>query len=129
MSERGFTLIEVMVALAIATLMMVGLMRSFSLGLTTVGRAREAIDAALIAESTLESIGVEFPLVAGDMSDRVGPYTRHISLKQVAFPQQSAAGAPRDGWQPYLISVTVSWRGGLRERSIHLDTVRLGAAP
>lgn len=126
MKARGFTLIEVLVATAIAALMMLALMRAFSLGLTMVGRARDSLSAVLIAESTLDSLGRSIPLRTGRGADRVDGYRRTILIRPVA----SGGAAPSvAGLTAYRVSVAVSWRRDRHWRRVRLDSVRLGPRP
>ncbi|MDE2583168.1 MAG: prepilin-type N-terminal cleavage/methylation domain-containing protein [Rhodospirillales bacterium] len=146
MRTRGFTLIEVLVATAIAALLMVSLMRSFSLGLRMVGRAGDSLDAVLVAESTLAMVGRAIPLAPGERADRVGPYVRRLRISRIVTPAEtpgapgispgvspgvSVGVSPGYGLTAYQVSVAVAWRHGLHERAVRLDTVRLagGAAP
>jgi prepilin-type N-terminal cleavage/methylation domain-containing protein len=56
-SDQGFTLIEVLVATALAAILLLPLLHSFSTGIATATRTDAITQATLIAESTLENIG------------------------------------------------------------------------
>ncbi|MGC8475132.1 MAG: prepilin-type N-terminal cleavage/methylation domain-containing protein [Acetobacteraceae bacterium] len=112
---RGFTLIEVLVATAIAAVLMLSLMRGLSLGLDLIGRARSVERAALIAQSTLALLGRAVPLRPGVIADRVGPFQRVVRIARL-----QAAGA--GGLAAYRVQVQVGRDG----RVVALDSVRLG---
>ena len=63
--ERGFTLMEVLVAFAILTVALGGLMLAFSNGLRTTDRAVTISTATLQAQSLLEEIGESIPVREG----------------------------------------------------------------
>jgi general secretion pathway protein I len=121
----GFTLIEVLVAFAIAALLLVALLRILTLGLGAAERSEEITRATILAQSTLDAVGVVAPLAEGDIAELVnGPF--HI---RAAVERYRAAG-DAEGTAQYLvlyrISATVSWREGRRQRSVSLSTLRLG---
>ena len=125
---EGFTLVEVLVAFTIAALLLVAVLRLLSLGLDGSERAEAYTRATLLAESTLDALGVATPLVEGDAAELSdGPFRIHASVERYG-----GAGAPGGAAQYaqyvvlYRVSATVSWRDGRRERSVSLTTLRLG---
>lgn len=64
--ESGFTLIEVLVAFAVLAIVLVPLLQVFGGGLGTTQTARAYTQAALLARSKLDEMGVEAPLVEGE---------------------------------------------------------------
>src|SRR5579864_192626 len=66
---NGFTLLEVIVAFAIAAILMVAMLRALTLGLDGSRRAEAMTRAAVLAESTLDSLGVAAPLRDGDETE------------------------------------------------------------
>jgi len=127
-NEDGFTLFEVLVAFAIAALMLTAFMRTFSLGFSTLERARDNIDATLIAESTLDAVGTAIPLRDADRADRVGRYARRIVIQEVdTRPGNASAGNPTAGTvvRGFRVVVTVQWPQDRPTRSVRLETLRL----
>jgi prepilin-type N-terminal cleavage/methylation domain-containing protein len=61
-SSRGFSLIESLIALAIASAVMTAYFESLSTALTLDRRSRAQADAALLAASLLDEVGAEIPL-------------------------------------------------------------------
>ncbi len=119
---RGFTLIEVLVAFAIAALLLVALLRILTLSLA--GSERSEIDtrATLLAQSTLDAVGVVAPLAEGDVAElESAPFHIHATVERYG-----EAGTSPQYLVLYRVSATVSWRDGRRERSVSLSTLRLG---
>jgi len=124
----GFTLIEVLVALAIALLALGTLYRMTSTGLHAGAIAERYSRALIVAESTLESIGIGEAPPVGTFEQRIdGIYDRRVSIR--GRPDLLAGGAVIPKVFPYEIAVRVGWREGGRERSIALSTLRLGQPP
>ena len=123
--DRGFTLIEVLVAFAILALTFTALVRIFGSGLTAadwVARERTAI---LLAQSRLAAVGIETPLTLGESSGESADGYRW----RVAVEPDTTATA-----QPLLlllrrVKVVVSWAEGGSDRSVSLATLRLAPAP
>jgi general secretion pathway protein I len=126
--ERGFTLIEVLVAFAIAVVLLVPLLHSFSTGLSSAARTDALSAATLIAQSTLESIGPETGLSAG------GGFVRQEGRYRVAtridrYDGDGVINGPILPVVPYAVAVTVSWQEGGEPHTIALRAVRLGPPP
>lgn len=127
-NEGGFTLIEVLVAFAIAVVLLVPLLHSFSTGLRSATRTDAFGEATLIAQSTLAGIGPGIPLSAG------GGFVREEGRYRVAarinrYDGDGVVHRPILPVVPYDVAVTVSWQEGARSRSVALRAVRLGPAP
>src|SRR5260370_28988780 len=70
--ENGFTLLEVIVAFAIAALALVGLFRAGSGGLFAVDTAARAEEAVQGAQSHLAAVGRDAAFVGGEFSGQDG---------------------------------------------------------
>jgi general secretion pathway protein I len=122
---EGFTLIEVLVAFAIAALMLGAMYDMLASDLRSEGTAESHRDAVLIGQSALDAVA-RVPISPGESSDRVGIYEREIRITE--RPELKPAKALTDAI-PYEIEVRVSWREGTRQRSIDLVTLRLAPPP
>jgi general secretion pathway protein I len=126
---RGFTLLEVVVALAIASLALVGLFRAGSSGLfasDTAGRVDEAIERA---QSHLAAFGRTGAVAPGDMEgDDGGGYRWRVRVEPIAAAPVMGQGQAIGARSLYRVEVAISWGSGDRTRSVHLETRRLGAA-
>lgn len=127
-SPRGFTLVEVLVAFTVATLLLGALYQIFSGGLRSASVAAEYSNAILLAESALEAFGVEERLVAREAHDRVDrKYERHVVVRP--RPDLLADDMISPALAPYEVEVSVTWRSGRQPRSVSLSTIRLGPPP
>jgi general secretion pathway protein I len=122
---RGFTLIEVIVALAIAGFGLATLVAAAGTGLGNAKLAGQYVEAARRAQSHLASLGVEAPLAAGEWSgDDGGGYLWRV---RVSPPAARADATKDDDDLPsvYTIEATVSWQNGDRARSVTLRSQRM----
>ncbi len=129
---RGFTLIEILVALIIVGLAMGALMRAFSLGLRNAEAARARTAATLFAESKLADLEAAGPIATGQSTGRfeerfrwrlrVRPYVEVDAAKETPAGSEDAALAL------YEVMVTVDWDGSGGQRSVSLTTLRLAPA-
>jgi prepilin-type N-terminal cleavage/methylation domain-containing protein len=124
-SEAGFTLIEVLVAFAIAAVLLLPLLQSFSAGIASASRTDAFTAATLVAESAIETVGPDAELVDGGGFDRQeGRY--HVGASVRRYPGNGISPQSLLIAVPYEIVVTVSWQEAARMRSIALRTLRLG---
>ena len=126
----GFTLLEVVVALAIAAMALVGLFQAGSGGMFAVDTAARAQEAVQRAQSHLAAVGRDAALVQGDfIDDDGGGYRWHLRVRPVATHQALAPGG--NAVVPatlYDVEVAISWPGRSGDRSVVLKTLRLGTA-
>jgi general secretion pathway protein I len=125
-AHSGFTLIEVIVALAIASLGLAMLVMATGTGLTNATAAAETIEATQRARSHLDALGALTPLRPGVQSgDDGGGYSWRVAVSE---PVSHASPANADETPPalYSVLVTIGWRSGLSVRSVSLRTQRLG---
>jgi general secretion pathway protein I len=122
----GFTLIEVVVAVAIAGLALVGLFRAGTGGLMSVeaaGRVDEALDRA---QSHLAAFGRSGAVSEADLEGDDGNgfrwqlHSRPLAMEQPANPE----GAPSIAL--FDVEVMISWRARSYDRSVVLNTQRIG---
>jgi hypothetical protein len=103
-------------------------LRILTFGLDGGERAEALTRATIIAESTLDAIGVVTPLKAGDAAElRDGPFRILASVER--YHEPNAAGDEQRYLVFYRVSATVTWLDGRRQRSVELSTLRLGPQP
>jgi general secretion pathway protein I len=126
---NGFTLLEVVVALAIAALALVGLFRAGSGGLFAVDTAARAEEAVQRAQSHLAAVGRDAALVEGDSTgDDGGGYRWTLRVRPLATRQSLAPdGVSSTTTTLFNVEVAISWSGRAGDRSVVLRTLRLGA--
>jgi general secretion pathway protein I len=128
--ERGFTLLEVLVALAIAGLAVIGLFQAGSGGLFAADTAARAEEAIQRAQSHLAAVGRNAALVQGEFTDDDGGgYRWRLRVQPVATRQGLAPdGSSAATSTLYDVEVAILWPGRKGERSVALRTLRLGTA-
>jgi general secretion pathway protein I len=123
-TAQGFTLIEVLVALTILSLTLSIIFSVFSVGLRGRRAAEEYEQATLLAESKLDSIGIDEPVQEGNT---VGRFNDRFWWKTVVAPyHEEGRNEAKDLLsRPLLVTVTVSWGDPGDEKSVTLTTLRL----
>ena len=121
-SEAGFTLLEVLVAMAILAVAITTMLQLSSQSLRLLKLSGEQQRAVLLAdrvarESQPEAEGVE--------SGQEGPYAWERRVSLVALPTEQS---PPRGAAPRLFSVAVSVRWG-SNRSLDVATLRTSVEP
>jgi general secretion pathway protein I len=135
-SDAGFTLLEVIVALAIAAASVASLYQIYALGWRGVRLAELDRAAIEVAQNQLASAGVETALQDGEDSG-VSPEGIKWATKIVAYESADAASLPPlEGGQNeskqqlplvYRVRVTVEWKEGPARpnRVLELETIKL----
>lgn len=117
--ERGFTLIEVLVAFVILSLTLASTYAALTGGLTWERRAGETASGVLIARSYLAEAGVSRPLAAGTSEETLADgRTVRIAMRQVQ-PVQLDHQPRLAAWD---ITVEVAEPGGA---SVRLSELKL----
>jgi len=128
--SAGFTLLEVVVALAIAAVALVGLFQAGSGGLFAVDTAARVQEAVQRAQSHLAAVGRDAALVEGDFTDEDGGgYRWRLRVRPVTTRQVPAAAGNANATETLFdVEVAISWPGHSGDRAVVLKTLRLGAA-
>ncbi|HWY62819.1 MAG TPA: prepilin-type N-terminal cleavage/methylation domain-containing protein [Rhizomicrobium sp.] len=126
-ARSGFTLIEVLVALAIAAIGLSFFLSATGVGLQNVVVADQYIVATRIAQSRLAQVGLTVPLKAGNYSgdDRGGFHWQVDIAPPLTYAKGSDTGPAVLGLYP--VNVRVRWRSGVSWKEISLPSERIGA--
>ena len=131
--DAGFTLLEVLVAFAIAAAALAALTQGALGGLQSVRVSGHVQEAVARARSRLAVLGHAVPLAPGEQEgDDGGGFRWRQRVTPVGDPQPAPTGAaPPGAARPVLldVSVAVSWRLDGRAREVVLRTRRLGLLP
>ncbi len=133
-SEAGFALIEVLVAVGVASILMAVLIRSFVSTWAGVNIVRDEAEGTLLARSILDELLLRGTLGAGSQDGTMGRYAWNVTttmqtLTTVAATQPtSAQQGGGQGNQPTttnIFHVVVTMRGP-SGRSNRLDAYKIG---
>jgi general secretion pathway protein I len=108
--QRGFTLIEVLVAFGILASTLVAVLQVFSQGLRSVDVAERHLIATMLMRSIVDDLGTEVPIVAGERSGEIDDgyrWTTRMAVSQTIAPVATAQGV----YLPYEIDVEIVWNG------------------
>jgi general secretion pathway protein I len=120
--EAGFTLVEVIVALAILSAGLSVLLGMISGGVLRTASAERMMEAASLTQSLLAEVGTEYPVrVEERAGEFANGYRWHLKMQQ--FGDNSNEEGPLG---LYEILTEVRWEEGTQTRSIQLKTLRLG---
>jgi general secretion pathway protein I len=121
-SRAGFTLVEIIVALAILALSLNAILPAISDALWRTSEAEAQAEAASLARSLLAQAGSAVPLNNGAATGRFGNGFRwRLQVTPYGGADQGAAV------RGYKVMAEVSWDDARSERSVALTTLRLGA--
>jgi general secretion pathway protein I len=131
-AQRGFTLMEILLAFVVLAAAVGMLYRTFSTGLRNVGAVATYSEAISVAEARLTGLGLEKPLEEGEESGATED--RRFNWRVVVQPYTAPGSAPEQAGgfvnpqQLLRATVTVTWdEQGDHRRTIALSTVRLVA--
>jgi general secretion pathway protein I len=123
----GFTLIEVVVAVAIAGLALVALFRAGTDGLIAVDAAGRVDEAIERAQSHLAAFGRSGAIVPGEAEgEDGGGYRFQMRALPLATQQSLSPGQNAAATTLYDVEVLISWKAGGRTRSASLRSRRIG---
>lgn len=122
-AKKGFTLLEVLVALAILTLSLGVLYQSFGLGLDTTKRSVRELNASAVAESILDRLGKDLPLSIGEVSGEAPP---DLQWRAVIAPYGSTDPGG-GGVAAFTVALFITQEVGTGTREWRIDTIRIGA--
>jgi general secretion pathway protein I len=124
--EDGFTLIEVIVALAIAAIGLGALVAAAGQGLRNVTAANLYMEATRRAQSHLDMIGLTKPPVEGEQSgDDGGGFIWRVKVAPVVS-QAPPKGSNKDPLTLYDVTVTISWKNDGQVKSVWVQSEKLG---
>ena len=126
--NRGFTLLELLLAFVVFALSFATVLEILSGSLRNTVKAREFTEAALTAQSVIDQVGLEIPLESGARaSGDSGDYHWDIELYDYAALEEnpySVELAELTGIQLLQVDLQVSWGETPREQSRRFSTVK-----
>jgi general secretion pathway protein I len=125
--QRGFSLLEILIAFSILALSLGILLKIFSAGVNTAGVAEEYTAAVQIAESIMAQTGVEAPLQPGEATGLENEkYHWRVSVSPFQFTAENL-DVTTIAAVLYKIKVIVSWGDDAKAggREVELTTLKL----
>lgn len=126
--QRGFSLLEILIAFSIMALALGILLKIFSGGVNTAGVAEEYNAAVQIAESLLAKTGVEAPLQVSELTGQEQEkYFWRVSITPFQFTAENLDVSTL-AVELYKVRVTVNWGDNNSDaagRQIELITLKL----
>lgn len=124
--SAGFTLIEVLVALAVLAVGLGFAFRGLSGGFLWVDRSRDEAAALSLADSVLARVGHDIPLQDGTLT---GQAEQGLAWRLETTPYGDSAQRSDTNLIGHQVTVTVTWTADRFDRQIRLVTLRLGPRP
>ena len=125
-TDLGFTLLEVLVAVAIVGVALVMLLRLHLLSLDATLAAQDLTTAVLLAEGKMATFMAESPDEGEDQGQFDGPNLERFSWTTSVTEHGIDLGGDNDGREGAIgirhVTVSVHWRDGNRDRSYSLET-------
>jgi general secretion pathway protein I len=121
--DGGFTLVEVIVAVAILALSAGAIFPVMSDSIRNTHRADALADASTLAQSLLAKVGNEIPLQEGELRGQAG---KGLQWRLQMLRYGDAADRKRWPVAAYTVVAEVSWNPGSTSQPIELRTLRLG---
>jgi len=120
--DRGFTLIEVLVAFLILAFSLAALFRLFSGSLVSVRQGEDYAQAVAVARAEMARIDAD-GIDAGkaDSGETEDGYRWETQYTRIAGIEEKKT---ESGFEPIQVTVTVNW-GDLGTKSLSMSTVRL----
>jgi general secretion pathway protein I len=126
--QRGFTLVEIVVAFVLLAAVLVTGFEIFSRGLRRAGDLDDQARALVIAQSKLATVGVEEPFKEGQVQGEEGRFRWLVSIRKSEEGGAAPGQPPNSAYQLFRVDVRVEWTGtDARERAVALATLGLGS--
>lgn len=122
--QAGFTLVEVLTALAVLAVVLTGLFQALATGMRSVASASQHTRALIVARSTLDAAMADGGRVGVEMQGTDGEFTWAVS--QTALYDVPPATKESKGARLYGLVAIVSWPPG---RRLELVSRRLAPLP
>jgi prepilin-type N-terminal cleavage/methylation domain-containing protein len=123
-SPKGFTLLEVLVAVTIVGLGVVTVLQIFSLGLRLGARSTTSTEAVTYGARVMDELLARKKLFEGSNSGTLGPAARWKSQVQ-AVRDSSPSLNLSSNWELKEVAVEMTVMEGERERRVDFSTLRL----
>lgn len=129
--SRGFTLLEVLLAFVIFSISFAVVLQIISGSIRNTMRSKQYTEVALIAQSVMDTVGLEIPLEeGGQASGESGEYRWSVEIYPYELPQDSEANfeslqiAELAGIDLLQVELLIEWGEPPAERSRRFSTIK-----
>lgn len=123
--QDGFTLVEVMAAFAIFAVIFAAVMQILATAMSNTRRSEHFTEAALWAQSKLDTVGLEAMLEPGVRSGEFNDqYTWELDIRPYRVADERGLDPEQLPVNLYRVTMTVFWQDGARERAATFETLR-----
>jgi general secretion pathway protein I len=119
-NARGFTLLEVLVALVLLSVALVAILQLFSINLRGIATSEDFAKAVMRAEATMRDV-LDDDDIAEKSSSETTPDGYRIDVAITNAEEKRTENLPLKLLQ---ISLTVHWKDGVKERALTLKTMK-----
>lgn len=127
--SRGFTLLEVMIAVAVAALAIVALLELFAGSARLARLSATQTEAVALASSIMDAAMWRAELSEQETGDRVGDYEWLLTIRpiesQLALPAEEDFEDPFEDYELVEVAVTVSWSAYGATKTVRLESARV----
>ncbi len=125
-SQKGFTLLEVLVAMMILGMSLGAILQQFALASRAGAASQDATRATMHAREIIEELKIQRELTEttghGSFDDG---FEWDTIVQLYSYDEIEDQSIFEDmGYETYLLSVVVSWRFGSRSKQVELETLR-----
>jgi general secretion pathway protein I len=121
--EKGFSLLETLVAIVILGVSLVVILQLYSEGLKAGDLSEQYTRALFIAQNKMEEILLQPMLEEGEISEEIeGDFSYHTTITWIE-PEEDEKRAAFDLFD---VTVRVTWQAGIAEKEVEISTVAIG---
>jgi prepilin-type N-terminal cleavage/methylation domain-containing protein len=121
-NQRGFSLLETLVAFAILVLVLSVTLQIYARGSRSTRLAHDYAQAVIIAQTKLADFKTGNTELSGTENDR---YNWQLQRKEAHYDDLGSNNSYSRSFNIYHLSVTVSWHSTGKSRNVHINTVQL----
>jgi general secretion pathway protein I len=133
---EGFTLLEVLLAFVVFSISFAVVLQILSGSIRNTMRSKQYTEVALIAQSVMDTVGLDIPLEAGgEASGESGEYTWDLQIYEFEQQEQQQQGQQAGNFEALLIAeltgiellqieLHVNWGEPPKDRSRRFSTVK-----
>lgn len=119
-NKAGFTLLEVLVAMALLSIALVSIIQLFSINLRGIATSEDLAKAVMRAEATMRDV-LDDEDIAEKSSSETTPDGYRVDVAITKAEEERTENLPLELLQ---ISLTVHWKDGVKERTLTLKTMK-----